>query len=124
MSKKTSKHGIKIFPLVDGRTYHTSKLEIHAGVQTDGPLQVDNSTKLRTDEHIKLQTKYNYGPVINKTQAYYCQYSARGIYHRFLKNMKPVPLTISVYGTNMISTSHVPKINKNVLISSLPASTS
>lgn len=39
---KPSKYGIKIFALVDARTFYTSSMEIYAGVQPEGQFKVSN----------------------------------------------------------------------------------
>ncbi|XP_063931144.1 piggyBac transposable element-derived protein 4-like [Zophobas morio] len=40
---KPNKYGIKIFALVDAKTFYTSNLEVYAGKQPDGPFAVNNS---------------------------------------------------------------------------------
>lgn len=40
---KPAKYGIKIFALVDSRTFYTSNMEIYCGTQPDGPFKVSNS---------------------------------------------------------------------------------
>jgi hypothetical protein len=44
MIMKPNKYGIKIFSIVDARTFFTHNLEIYVGVQPDGPFKVSNST--------------------------------------------------------------------------------
>lgn len=41
---KPNKYGLKVFSLVDARTFYTSHLEIYAGTQPEGPFKTDNST--------------------------------------------------------------------------------
>lgn len=41
---KPAKYGIKIFALADAKTYYTSKMEIYAGAQPDGPFSVSNKS--------------------------------------------------------------------------------
>ncbi|XP_035206542.1 piggyBac transposable element-derived protein 4-like [Stegodyphus dumicola] len=43
MPKKPAKYGIKLFAVVDARTYYTYNMEIYAGKQSDGPFKVDYS---------------------------------------------------------------------------------
>ncbi|XP_054706863.1 uncharacterized protein LOC129216672 [Uloborus diversus] len=43
MPKKPAKYGIKIFALVDARTFYTSNMEVYVGCQPDGPYKVSNS---------------------------------------------------------------------------------
>ena len=43
MPKKPARYGIKIFALVDARTFYTYNMEIYAGQQPEGPFKVDNS---------------------------------------------------------------------------------
>ncbi|XP_030750184.1 uncharacterized protein LOC115877973 [Sitophilus oryzae] len=40
ISNKPAKYGIKIYAMVDARTFYTSNLEIYAGKQADGPFNV------------------------------------------------------------------------------------
>ncbi|XP_069685978.1 piggyBac transposable element-derived protein 4-like [Periplaneta americana] len=40
---KPAKYGIKIFAMVDVKTYYTHNLEIYAGIQPDGPFHQSNS---------------------------------------------------------------------------------
>jgi hypothetical protein len=44
MTMKPNKYGIKIFSIVDARTFFTHNLEIYVGVQPDGSFKVSNST--------------------------------------------------------------------------------
>lgn len=43
MPKKPAKYGLKLFALVDARTYYTYNMEIYAGQQPEGCFKVDNS---------------------------------------------------------------------------------
>lgn len=43
IANKPAKYGIKIFALVDARTFYTSNMEIYAGKQPADPFQKDNS---------------------------------------------------------------------------------
>ncbi|XP_069704477.1 piggyBac transposable element-derived protein 4-like [Periplaneta americana] len=43
MPTKPTKYGIKIFAMVDVKTYYTHNLEIYAGIQPDGPFHQSNS---------------------------------------------------------------------------------
>ncbi|KFM74523.1 PiggyBac transposable element-derived protein 4, partial [Stegodyphus mimosarum] len=43
MPNKPAKYGIKIFALVDSRTFYTSNMEIYCGTQPDGPFKVSTS---------------------------------------------------------------------------------
>lgn len=134
MPKKPSKYGIKVFSLVDARTYYTSKLEIYAGVQPEGPFQVDNSTKavsLRMFEHISNSgrniTMDRWFNSFALTEEAFTQHRltivgtlnsrAKGIPQEFReKNKRPIPSTVFGFGTYMTLASHVPKKNKNILI--------
>ncbi|XP_055936820.1 piggyBac transposable element-derived protein 4-like [Argiope bruennichi] len=44
MPKKPARYGLKIFALVDSRTFYTYNMEIYAGQQPDGPYKTDNSS--------------------------------------------------------------------------------
>ncbi|XP_054709139.1 piggyBac transposable element-derived protein 4-like [Uloborus diversus] len=50
---KPAKYGIKVFALVDSRTFYTWNLEIYAGKQPDGPYKTNNSG----DEIVKRLTE-------------------------------------------------------------------
>ncbi|XP_035226117.1 uncharacterized protein LOC118198532 [Stegodyphus dumicola] len=43
-AKKPAKYGIKIFALVDARTFFTCNLEVYAGTQPQSPYHVNNSS--------------------------------------------------------------------------------
>lgn len=43
MPNKPAKYGLKIFALVDSRSFYTYNLEVYVGTQPDGPYKVDNS---------------------------------------------------------------------------------
>ncbi|GBP81135.1 PiggyBac transposable element-derived protein 4 [Eumeta japonica] len=43
MANKLAKYGIKIYALVDAKSYYTSNLEVYAGKQPPGQFNVDNS---------------------------------------------------------------------------------
>lgn len=43
MTKKPAKYGLKIFALVDARTFYTSNMEVYVGCQPEGPYKVSNS---------------------------------------------------------------------------------
>lgn len=44
MKSKPARYGIKIFALVDARTYYIKNLEIYTGVQLPGPFVINNSS--------------------------------------------------------------------------------
>ena len=44
MPKKPARYGIKIFALVDSRTFYTFNMEIYADQQPDGPYKQDNGS--------------------------------------------------------------------------------
>ncbi|XP_071056431.1 piggyBac transposable element-derived protein 4-like [Onthophagus taurus] len=46
---KPNKYGLKVFSMVDSRTFYTSHLEIYAGTQLEGPFKIDNSTAAVTE---------------------------------------------------------------------------
>lgn len=45
IANKPAKYGIKIFSLVDSRTFYTLNMEIYCGQQEEGPYKVGNSGK-------------------------------------------------------------------------------
>lgn len=52
---KPAKYGIKIYALVDSRTFYTNNIEVYAGRQPNGPFYLDNSASAvvkRLAEHI------------------------------------------------------------------------
>lgn len=136
MPQKPNKYGLKVFSLVDARTFYTSNMEIYAGQQPDGPFRVDNSTQavsLRMCQPIfgsgrnvtidRWFTSYGLIQTLLKDHRITVVGTIRSNKPQLpplIKNAKgrAVPSTIFAYGPDMTILSHAPKKNKNVIMAS------
>ncbi|CAH2004387.1 unnamed protein product [Acanthoscelides obtectus] len=140
-ANKPAKYAIKIYGLVDARTFFTSNLEIYAGKQPDGPFQLKNyaaSVVLRLIEPIsgtgRNVTTDNYFTSVPLANSLLVNHRITTIgtmrknkpqITRELLDVKnrPVKSSLFAYGedsdenpNNCLPVSYVPKRNKNVLL--------
>ncbi|CAI6369859.1 unnamed protein product [Macrosiphum euphorbiae] len=137
IANKPAKYGIKIYALVDARTFYTSNMEIYAGKQPPGPFQKDNSAACvvkrliepidKSGRNITMDNYFTSVPLANELYANHrltivgtLRKNKREIPPEFT-NIKSSPLqsTMFAYGqhtNNSLLCSYVPKKNKNVLM--------
>lgn len=130
---KPNKYGLKLFSLVDARTFYTHHLEIYAGTQPDGPFKTDNSTGAVTER----MCNHLFGSGRNITMDRW--FTGTEIVSRLLRERltvvgtirankrqlppeltqvknRPVLSSIFAFGIDMMGVSYVPKKSKNVLL--------
>ncbi|KAJ8968179.1 hypothetical protein NQ314_002438 [Rhamnusium bicolor] len=133
---KPAKYGIKIYALVDSRTFFTSNLEMYAGKQPEGPFQVKNDAAsvvmplIEPSKTGRNVTTDNYftSVLLANTLMENHRLTLIGTVRknkpqipRELLEVKggPVMSTMFAYGkkpNNCLLVSYVPKPNKNVLL--------
>lgn len=137
IANKPAKYGIKIYALVDARTFYTSNMEIYAGKQPPGPFQKDNSAACvvkrliepidKSGRNITMDNYFTSVPLANELYANH----RLTIVGTLRKNKREIPpeftniksralqSTMFAYGqhtNNSLLCSYVPKKNKNVLM--------
>lgn len=130
IANKPAKYGIKIYALVDARTFYTSNMEIYAGKQPPGPFQKDNSAACvvkrliepidKSGRNITMDNYFTSVPLANEIYANHrltivgtLRKNKREIPPEFT-NIKSRPLqsTMFAYGqhtNNSLLCSYVPK---------------
>lgn len=137
ISNKPDKYGIKIYALVDARTYFTVNMEVYCGTQPEGPYCVKNDASslvkrllLPVDKSGRNVTTDNYFTSIPLANDLFVNHRTTmvGTVRKNkpqlppeFKNVKdrPVFSTIFGFGANPNKTllvSYVPKKNKNVIM--------
>lgn len=131
---KPAKYGIKIFALVDARTFYVSNQEIYAGQQPPGPFQKSNKPEdivMRLCEPIRKSgrnvTFDNWFASYNLSIRLLNDFKLTSVC-TLRKNKKEIPTqllqtknrpeksTIFAFQENVTMVSYVPKKNKNVLL--------
>lgn len=137
ISNKPDKYGVKIYALVDSRTFYTLNMEIYAGKQPDGPFVVDNSVNSvvkrlikpidGTGRNVTMDNFYTNVPLANDlfmnhrtTIVGTIKKNKPQIPHCF-REVKERKVGSSMFGfpylpNSTLLLSHVPKKNKNVLM--------
>ncbi|XP_067121737.1 piggyBac transposable element-derived protein 4-like [Centruroides vittatus] len=130
---KPNKYGIKIFLLVDSKTFYTHNLEVYCGKQPDGPFSVSNSA----DSVVKRLTR----PIVNSgrnitTDNWFTSFSLATdllqdrltLVGTIRKNRKEIPAEFLNIKNRKVNSSkfaftkaitlvsYVPKKSKNVLL--------
>ncbi|XP_055936617.1 piggyBac transposable element-derived protein 4-like [Argiope bruennichi] len=133
MPNKPAKYGIKIFALVDARTFYTWNLEIYAGIQPAGPYNVENGP----DKIVKrlLEPIFNSGRNLTVDNWYTSYDLAKDLLKKKItlvgtvrKNKRELPKefisgrkreqysTLFGFQKNLTKVSYVPKKNKCVVL--------
>lgn len=131
---KPNKYGIKVFSVVDARTFYTHNLEIYVGVQPDGPFKLSNSTFDVTERMVRHLS----GSGRNVTMDRW--FTSVQIVNHLLENhrltvvgtiranrrelppqvtnvkQRPVNSSLFAFGEKITAVSYVPKRSKNVLM--------
>nr|CAI5870253.1 unnamed protein product [Callosobruchus analis] len=131
---KPNKYGLKVFALVDAKTFYTCNLEVYVGTQPAGPYAVSNSASSVVERLVE--------PLRNSKRSITCDnwFTSIPLAQKLLseykltflgttrKNKRELPLEFSnptkrPLGSSMFAftkditlVSHIPKKNKNVLM--------
>lgn len=130
MPKKPARYGIKIFALVDARTFYTCKLEVYTGTQPQGPYHVNNSSvevvkrlteNLNSGRNVTVDnwyTSYELAKYLlqkNITLVGTIRKNKREIPKEFVNNKnRKVHSSLFAFQKDMTLVSYVPKKNKFV----------
>lgn len=137
ISNKPDKYGVKIYALVDARSFYTIKMEIYAGRQPEGPFYLDNSVNAvvkrmitpidNTGRNLTIDNYYTSVPLANEL----FRNHRTTVVGTLKKNKPQIPLEFvnvrerqigsSMFGFGVdpnrtLLVSYVPKKNKNVLL--------
>lgn len=140
IANKPAKYGIKIYALVDARTFFTNNLGIYPGIHPSGEYDLENGVasvvKCMTkpiDKSGRNVTMDNYFMDITLANDLYSNHrlttvgtvrkNKRQIPIEFTANLKEHPVNSSLFANprdpnNYIITSYIPKRGKNVLVAS------
>nr|XP_022907221.1 piggyBac transposable element-derived protein 4-like [Onthophagus taurus] len=131
---KPNKYGLKVFSMVDSRTFYTSHLEIYAGTQPEGPFKIDNSTAAVTERMCMHLSGSGRNVTMDRWFTGYKIASLLLREHRLTvvatirANRRELPLEITqvknrkvnsslfAFSKDMMAVSYVPKKSKNVLL--------
>ncbi|XP_044742586.1 piggyBac transposable element-derived protein 4-like [Chrysoperla carnea] len=134
IANKPAKYGIKIYSLVDSKTFYTVKMEIYGGKQPDGPYKKSNSAFdlvkrlsspiLNTGRNITMDNYFTSVPLAQDllknhktTIVGTISKNERELPPEFLVTRKrPVASSQFAFTDNCTLVSYVPKKNKNVLV--------
>lgn len=137
IGNKPDKYGIKIFALVDSRTFYTVKMEVYCGKQPLGPFKVENDSSSvvkrllepidKTGRNLTTDNYYTSIPLANDLYINH-RITMVGTIRKnkpqlpqIFKDVKNRPVCSSLFGfksppNQTLLLSYVPKKNKNVLL--------
>lgn len=134
IANKPAKYGIKIYALVDARTFYTSNLEIYAGQQPDGPYKLDNRAAsvvkriitpiLNTGRNVTMDNYFTSVPLAQDLVTNH-RTTIVGTLRKNKREIPPELLDIKVrpphssmfaFSKKNVLVSYVPRKGKNVLL--------
>lgn len=136
IANKPAKYGLKIFALVDARTYYVTNLEIYAGVQPDGPYKISTKTDdvvermcepiYNTGRNITMDNWFTGYEIMKKMLTDYrltivgtLRKNKRVLPREFINSRnREVGSTIFGFQRDTTILSYIPKKNKCVLLAS------
>lgn len=131
---KPNKYGLKVFAMVDSKSYYTCNLEVYVGTQPDGPYSIDNSPSAvvqRLVEPIRHSARNltcdNWFTSVPLVRTLLSDYTLTflGTMRKNKRELPPEfsnptgrPVGSSMFGfsRDMTIVSYMPKRNKNVLL--------
>nr|XP_022911139.1 piggyBac transposable element-derived protein 4-like [Onthophagus taurus] len=129
---KPAKYGLKIFTLVDARTWYILKSEVYVGKQNDGSFKVSNTTvdvtmRLtepihRSGRNLTIDNWFTSFPLAelllqqNVTMVGTMKKNKKELPPELLAKGRPEKSSVFAYQNNKTVVSYVPKKNKNVVL--------